>query len=171
MITRILLVLLLCGSLVRAAEAPPSDASIKQLLAVMQVRKSLDALGAQIDTIMKNAMEQVTKGQPVPPEAQKSFDKCRADVVTVMKEQFTWDKMEPMYIRIYQQTFTQDEVNGMIAFYQTATGQSVVSKLPLVMQNSMNETMKMMGPMMQRIQQMQKEVVTEMQASREKKSG
>ena len=171
MFIRILFVILLCGSAVRAADNSPSEASIKKLLDVMQVHKSLDAIAGQLDMIMKNAMQQVTQGQPVPAEAQKSFDNCRAEIVTVLKEQFTWDKMEPMYVRIYQKSFTQDEVSGMTAFYLTPAGRSVVTKMPLVMQNSMNETMKMMGPMMQRIQQMQQEVVAEMQASKEKKNG
>jgi hypothetical protein len=111
-----------------------------------------------------------TQGQSVPPGAQAVFDKCRADVVTVLKEQFTWDKLEPMYQRIYQKSFSQDEVNGMIAFYKTPAGQSVVSKMPLVMQNTMGETMKMMGPMMQRIQAMQQEVAAKVR-SKQAKSG
>jgi len=166
-----ILVLLLSSSIACAADNPPSEASIKQLLEVMQAHKNVDAMMGQMDTIMKNAFQQATQGQSIPPEAQKIFDKCRTDIGTVFKEQFTWEKLEPMYTRIYQKSFTQDEVNGMIGFYKTPTGQSVVAKLPLVMQNSMNETMKMMGPMMQRIQQMQQEVVAQMHSSQQKKGG
>jgi uncharacterized protein len=170
MINRILLVLLLCGSAAYAVDAPPSEGSIKQLLEVMQAHKNLDAMLGQMDAIMKNAFQQATQGQTVPAEAQKIFEKCRADVSGIFKEQFTWEKMEPLYMHVYQQSFTQEEVNGMISFYKTPIGQSVINKLPLVMQNSMNETMKMMGPIMQRIQTMQREVVAQMQAS-SKKSG
>ncbi len=167
--TRILLILLLSCSGLRAGTNPPSEASIKQSLVVMQARKSLDVMAGQLDAMMKNAMQQITQGQPVPPEAQKSFDKCRAEVVAVVQEQFTWEEMEPMYTRIYQKSFTQDEVDGMIGFYKTPAGQGMISKMPVVMQNTMNETMKMMGPMVQRIQKMQQEVVAQMQASKEQK--
>jgi hypothetical protein len=137
---------------------------------VMQLHKNVDAMADQMDGIMKNAFQQATQGQAVPPDAQEAFDKCRADVVAVMKEQFTWEKLQPMYFRIYQKSFSQEEVNGMIAFYKTPAGQSVMGKMPLVMQNTMSETMKMLGPMMQRVKAMQQEVAAKM-GSKEKKSG
>jgi len=39
------------------------------------------------------------------------------------------------------------------------------------MQNTMSEMQQMMGPMMQRIQKMQQDVVAEMKAENEKKGG
>jgi uncharacterized protein len=179
MLKRILIVLTLSSSVVFAADSsnsgaagnPVSEASVKQLLEVTHARNLVDTMMSQLDNIMKTAMQHATQGQPVSPEVQKTFDKCRADVVSVMKEQFTWDKLEPMYLRIYEKSFNQQEVDGMIAFYKTPAGQAVVNKMPVVMQNSMNETMQMMGPMMQRIQRMQTEMIAQIQAEKEKKSG
>jgi hypothetical protein len=171
MFTRLLLILCLVCPIAYAAETPPSEASIKQLLEVTHAHQLLDNMTSQLDGIMKNAMQQVTQGQPAPPEVQKSFDQCHAEVMAAFKEQFTWHKLEPMYVRIYQKSFNQQEVDGMIAFYKTPTGQAMINKMPAVMQNSMNETMQMMGPMMQRIERMQQEMVAEMQASKNEKSG
>src|SRR2546421_8464233 len=170
MIKQISIPLLLCASLVYGADSVPSEASVKQLMEVMQLHKNVDAMMGQMDAIMKNAFQQATQGQSVPPEAQEAFDKCRTEVVTALKEQFTWEKLEPMHRRIYQKSFSQEEVDGMIAFYKTSAGQSIIGKMPLVMQNTMSETMKMMGPMMQRVQAMQQEVAAKMR-SKENKSG
>ena len=57
----------------------------------------------------------------------------------------------------------------MIAFYRTPTGQAMINKMPVIMQNSMNEVNQMMGPMMQRIQRMQQDVIAEIQAEKTKK--
>jgi hypothetical protein len=154
-----------------AAGNPASEASIKELLEITHARKLLDTMMSQMDDVMKNAMQQATQGQPPPPEAQKTFDKCRSEVITAMQQQFTWDKLEPMYMRIYQKSFNQSEVNGMIEFYKTPVGQAVINKMPVVMQNSMNEVMQMMGPMMQRIERMQKDVVAQLQTKKSKKEG
>ena len=91
--------------------------------------------------------------------------------MAILKEMFEWNKLEPMYLRVYQKSFTQQEVDGMIAFYKTPAGQAVISKMPVVMQNTMNEMQQMMGPMMQKIQRMQQDVVAEMKAEGQKKGG
>jgi hypothetical protein len=169
MLTRTLIALALCCHFTHAADTPPSDASIKQLLEVAQARKLVDTLMSQMDTIMKNALQAATEGQPVSQEVQKTFDQCRTEVVSILREQFTWDKLEPMYIRIYKKSLSQQEVDGMIAFYRTPTGQAMINKMPVIMQNSMNEVNQMMGPMMQRIQRMQQDVIAEIQAEKTKK--
>jgi hypothetical protein len=178
MLKRILFVLTLCGSVAFAADPappasgnPPNDASVKKLLEVMHAKAMVDTMMAQMDVMMKNAMQQVTQGRTVPPEAQQTFDKCRTDVIAAMKEEFTWDKLEPMYLRIYQKSFTQGEIDGMNGFYKTPAGQAVVNKMPVVMRNSMNEAMQMLGPIMKRIERMQQDVLAQMQPKADKKDG
>jgi uncharacterized protein len=171
MFTRILMVLILCCSVASAADNPPSEASIKQLLEVAQAHKLIDTMMAQMDGFMKNVMQQATQGQHITPQVQKDIDKRRAEMMAAMKELVDWNKLEPMYVRVYQKTFTQQEVDGMVSFYKTPTGQALLNKMPVVMQNTMSEMQQMMAPMMQRIQRMQQEVVAEIQADNKKQGG
>jgi hypothetical protein len=55
--------------------------------------------------------------------------------------------------------------------YQTPGGQTLLTKMPLVMQNTMTEMQDLMRPMMQRIQKMQQDVASEIQAEKTKKGG
>jgi hypothetical protein len=52
-----------------------------------------------------------------------------------------------------------------LRFYKSSTGQALLTKMPVVMQNTMNEMQQMMQPMMQRIGRMQQEVVAEKKES------
>jgi hypothetical protein len=171
MFIRILIVLALLCPMLYAADVPPSDASLQQLLEVAQAHKTLDATMAQMDTMMKNVFQQITAGQAPSPETQKIFDKAMADVVSLCKEDLAWEKMEPIYLRIYRKSLTQSEVNGMIAFYKTPAGQALINKMPLILQNTMAEVGQMMGPVMERAQRMQKELVAQMQAEKAKAGG
>jgi len=117
MFTRAFILLIVTGSLALAAGNPPSEASVKQLLEVTQVHKLLDSTMSQMDGLMKNAMQQATEGQPVSPQIQKHIDKEMSEMMKVMKEELSWEKLEPMYVRVYQQSFNQDEVNGLVALY------------------------------------------------------
>ena len=150
---------------------PPSEASVKQLLQLAQAQKLIDSVMAQMDELMKQTLHQATQGQETPPKVQKEIDRQQAEVAALMKELLDWKKLEPMYVRIYQKTFSQQEVDGMIAFYQTPTGQAVVSKMPAAMQNTMNEIQQMMGPVVQKMQRMQQDIAAAIKAESQKKGG
>lgn len=178
MSTRILLILTLCASFVHAADnpsttpsAPPTEASIKQLLEVAQAHKLVDSVMMQMDNLMQQTIAQATKGQKISPKIQQDIDQRRAELLVMMKELLDWKKLEPMYVRIYQKTFTQPEVDGMIAFYKTPAGQAVMSKMPAAMQNTIDEMQSAMGPVMQKMQQMQQDVVAEIKAENKNKGG
>jgi hypothetical protein len=120
---------------------------------------------------MQQSLAQATQGRDIPPKLQKDIDKWQAEVFASMKDLLDWGKLEPIYVRIYQKSFSQEEVDGMIAFYKTPAGQAVISKMPAVMQNTMDEMQQMMGPVMQKMQKMQQDVVAEMKATNQKKGG
>jgi uncharacterized protein len=166
-------VVLLVGSLAiasisLAADTPPTEASIKQLLEVVQAHKLIETTMTQMDGFMKKIMEQATEGQNLSPKIQKDIARRHDEMMSAVSEILDWNKLEPMYVRVYQKSFTQDEVNGMIAFYKTPTGQALLNKMPVVMQNTLNEVQEMIQPIMQRIQRMQQEVVAEIEADKNK---
>jgi uncharacterized protein len=154
---------------VDAANSPASEASIKELMELGKVRTMLDSIWAQMDGLMKQAMQQATEGKPVSVKVQKHIDKLETDLMNAVKEELSWEKLEPLYLRVYQKSLTQSEVDGMIAFYKTPAGQAVITKLPLVLQNTFAEVKEMMGPMMQRIERMQQDVMAEVKAEKAEK--
>ena len=183
MFKRILLILALGSAVAHGAETPspapsasvasaaPSEASIRQLLEVAQARKLIDSVMSQMDTLMLQTIQQATQGKEAPARIQKEIDKRQAEIVAMMKELLDWNKLEPMYIRIYQKTFSQEEVDGMIAFYKTPAGQAVIAKMPRAMQTTMDEMQQSLAPVMQKLQRMHQDVVTEMKAEAPKKGG
>ena len=175
MVKRIAIVLALTWSIALpstfAADQRPTEGSINQLLEVTQVRKSLESTMAQMDALMKQATQQVTQGQKITPEVQKQIDKGRTEAMSMMKEILDWNKLEPMYVRIYQKSFNQQEIDSLIAMYKSPAGQMLLTKMPIVLENTMGEMQQLMQPVMQRIQRMQQDVVAQMQAERVKKGG
>lgn len=184
MITRIILLLSVGVALLQAAEnapspsptpassptpaAQPSEASVKQLLEVAQSRKLVDSVMSQMDNLMQKTIAQATRGQQVSPKVQNGIDRRRAEIASIMKELLDWKKVEPMYVRIYQKTFTQPEVDGMIAFYKSPAGQAVIAKMPAAMQNAIDEMQGAMGPVMEKMQQMQQDIVAEIKTAKQK---
>ena len=67
---------------------------------------------------------------------------------------------------MYKDSFTQSEVDGMLALYESLPGQTVSKKLPLLMQNSMAAMQQRLGPILQKARQMTKQGVTEVESGR-----
>jgi hypothetical protein len=124
-----------------------------------------------MNNLMLQAIAQATKGRQISPKVQKDIDQRRDESVSLMKELLDWKKLEPMYVRIYQKSFTQPEVDGMLAFYKTPAGQAVISKMPTVMQSSIDEMQQLMGPVMEKIQRTQQDVAAELKAESKTKGG
>ncbi len=181
MFKRVLLIFSLCSAIAYAAESPsptpvatidvPSEASVKQLLEAAQVHKLLDSIMTQMDSLLQQTIRQTTQGRKVSPKIQKDIEKRQAEMMAMVKDILDWKKLEPMYLRVYQKSFSQQEVDGMIAFYQTPAGQAVINKMPLVMQNTMNEMQELMGPVVRKIEKMQQDVIAELKAEEGKKGG
>jgi hypothetical protein len=89
-------------------------------------------------------MQQAAQGKTLTAEQQRIFDAVPARFVAVMRAEFGWAKMKPMYVQLYRDTFEQEEIDGLIAFYRSPVGQAFTSKMPLIMQKSMALTQAQM---------------------------
>ena len=142
--------------------APPTPESVDKLLKLMQMEKMLDAVRPQIDSIMKSSMEQATQGKTASPEEQKILDNFRAKAVAITQNELTMEKMKPMYVDIYTKNFTQSDIDGLIAFYESPAGKAYIEKMPAVMQSLMADMPKRLNPMMQEIQKAAAEMKKEL---------
>lgn len=152
-----------------AADAPASEASIRELLTVTQSEKLVDSTMGQIDSMMQNSMKQALAGQTLTADQQKIIDDMRAKMIALFKEDMKWETLEPMFVDIYKRSFTQKEIDGMLDFYRSEPGQAVIAKMPLVMRNSMQAMQGRMVAMLPKLQQLQRDAIAELRASQAKK--
>jgi len=74
--------------------------------------------------------------------------------------------LEPVYIKLYEDSFSQAEIDGLAAFYRSPTGKAVVLKVALVMQNLMTLVQQRMARLIPKIQQMAQETASQIKARR-----
>lgn len=158
------LVALLCLVPLRAQTTPPSDESLRELLEVTHSRDVLDQMKAQIHALMQSAHDQALADREHSPEAEAVLTRMRDRVTELLQREIDWAVIEPIYIKIYAESLTQEEVDGMIAFYRTPVGQSVIAKLPNLVQRSMASVQARMSPLMQKLQAIEHETTRELEA-------
>lgn len=161
--------LLLSSSQVFAEATKPSVDSIKEVFALTNSRAMLVNVQSQMDGMMKSMMQQSMKDQTVNAAQQKVLDKFQEKIVAIQKEELNWDKMEPMFLEIYSNSLTQEDVNGMITFYKSPAGQSFINKMPIIMQQTMIAMQKMMVPLMEKMKVVSQEFSEDMKKAAEKK--
>ena len=160
----ILLVLIIFCTSAYGADTRPSEKSVQELLRVTESHKLLDGTMVQFDNIMKSGMRQALKGQTITPKQQKQIDDMQNKMIAMFRQEMNWESLEPLFMRVYRDSFTQQEVDGMLAFYKSPSGQAVIKKMPLVMQNTMTEMQKRMGPFLQKLIKTEEETIEQMKA-------
>ena len=63
-------------------------------------------------------------------------------IMDVVTKEMSWDNLKDDYIAIYADTFTEDELKGLIAFYEGPLGQKLISKTPDLMKRSIEVSKK-----------------------------
>jgi hypothetical protein len=151
-----------CAAL--ANDAPPSDASILELTTLSRSQEIFRSMKPQMEAMISSSVKEASQGQAITPERQAVLDRMREKITAAYDEAYNGQAMQMVMLRVYQATYTQDDVDGLIAFYKTPAGQALINKSPLMMQNMMDEMRTMMRPMIQRIGQIKKECEQEMKA-------
>lgn len=139
--------------------------SIEKLLVVTQTEKVMETMFQNMDSLIKSTMNQSFQKQNMSAEGRKIMDAFMERMILIMKDEMSWERLKPLYIQIYSETFTQEEIDDLLAFYASQTGQAFVEKMPVVMQKTMAHTQARMGPMMQRIQAEMKKTIAEVAAA------
>ena len=154
---------MLMSTLALAANtAPASDASIREMLELTNAHQLLDNMKGQINAIMGNAIHDAVKNQTVTPERQAILDRMAAKMSAVATDTMNWDQLMPIYLRTYRESFTQDEIDGVIKFYQSPAGKAYTKKLPVVIQNVLVEMQGLIKPMQEKMAAIQKESLQEL---------
>lgn len=135
-------------------EFAASEDSIRRLLAVSDAQ-AMVASALQRAESMLRMPTQGPDGKPLPPGAAALFADVRSQLVDLLRQRLRWDRLEAMYVEIYRRTFTQSDVDGIIAFYESPAGVALRAKMPTVqawLMETMQAEMQAMAPELQRIQ-------------------
>jgi TonB family protein len=124
----------LCGDRLKNS-ATKKD--IEQLIEFSGVRKQvqdlIDYSSQQFDSIIAEQMEPSLKAAPA---AQR--ERMQAIAADFRAKAFTllsWEKMEPIYEKAYCDTFSEQEVKSINAFYHSPAGQALTRKNPNLLAN------------------------------------
>ena len=140
-----------------AADARPSEQSVRRLFEAMHTSQLIDSVMEQTDANLREALERASGGRSLNAQQQKLHDDMRAKIQGMLKEELAWSRLEPQMVEVYRSTFTPAEIDGMLRFYDSPSGRAVVAKLPQATQQMMQLTQEHVGALIPRIVELQKD--------------
>ncbi len=136
--TFIWLSLLCCAAF---AQEEISEERKQKALEMLEVSGSKEAL-AQVREQVKIMMQQQF-AQNAKPEADPARMQAIQEEAMAWMDQFlTWESMQEMYVEIYAEVFTVEEMQAVIDFYKSEAGQKMLEKMPELVRKSMEVTQK-----------------------------
>jgi len=91
------------------------------------------------------------------PQQLAQAQEFQSKLMGLVKSRVSWEKMRPEFVRIYSETYSDDEINGMLAFFQSPAGRGFLGKSPVITQKVMAFSQSQLGDLMPEIQRMVKE--------------
>ena len=161
----ICLLALLISTSTAFAEAPTRE-SVATLLTETNIQQSVDGMLSNMDRVMQQQFTQMSALQSMTAEQQRALVATQKKMNDLLRSELTWAKLEPIYIDVYQQTYTQEEVDGLIAFYRTPVGRSYVSKMPLALQKTLVAMQPLLADMMQKSQALARQALEDAKAAK-----
>ena len=140
-----------------AAAQTPSDKSLNRLIELQNLPAQLrTAIPAATDFTNQEINRQINSNTRLSPEQRAALQRASEQYVSgmnreVFQSEELLNQMREISRDAMRQTYTQEEVDAMIAFYHTPAGQSVLNK-----QGDLTKTM--MPPMMRLISQRYEQV-------------
>lgn len=136
-------------------------ASHVQAQTVLQIKKMSAAVDAVVDEAVKK--QKLTPVQLA--ELRKRLPDFSKDLQKIILEELSWSKVKGAYIKIYRKTFSQEEVDGLILFYQSPAGNAFINKLPKANDEALQASLERLPAITQRVQKASAQFLQKLQST------
>lgn len=143
---------------------PASTKSLETLFTITNMEKNVEVIKSQMFGLLKATTDKALEGKKITADRQKVLDNYSSRSTKIMSDFLTYEHMKPFYIKVYTETFTQEEIDGLITFYKTPSGKALLTKTPELMKKMFASMPELMAPMMSQIQAESQRMSRELEA-------
>jgi len=115
------------------ADDASKTAKVEELFRLTKIdqllRQSLTLAAEQV----KSGLIQQIMGVKLSPDMQKEVGAMQDKVAGIVSDAVAWDKLKPPYLKLYLDAYSEEELDGIVAFYKSPAGQAMVTKTPELM--------------------------------------
>ena len=168
MTRRILIVaaaMLLALPLSARADEASKRAKIEQMLTVLKMEDNFNLLMKQVEQQGRQMGMSMTNPSQLTDADKKILDNFMTKLMAAMQETMGWQKLKSEFIDLYAKAYTEEEVDGILTFYKSPVGQSMLAKTPQLVQQSMAISQTHMKEIQPKLEQLTEELKKDLDAA------
>ena len=146
------------------SDAPASREDIEKYFDVMHIRDMMKTIMDAMTKQMRQMTHEQLKKQPnLPPDAEARMEK----ITDAMVKDFPFDDVIQAMIPVYQKHLTKGDVDALVVFYSSPTGQKVLKEMPAMTTEGMQAASGIFQKIMAKAQEQVKSEIAQMQKENE----
>ncbi len=152
------------GALSARADAVTKQQKIEELFKLIRIDKSLQQVASQQVTQAQSLMKTMFPGVKLSADEQKDIDAFLQKIMAITQDAVSWPKLEPQFVDVYAGTYSEEEIDGMLAFYRSPTGTAMIAKQPEIITKSQAISQAQLATVQPKLREAVMQFVQEMSA-------
>jgi len=142
------------------ADSPATKEDVEAYLAAVHSKEmAVNMMAAMTKPMHQMIREQYLKNKDkLPPDFEARMNKRMDD----MMKNMPFDEMMDAMVPSYQKHFTKGDMDALVTFYASSTGQKILKEMPAIMADAMQDMMPIMQKYMDNLQQQLQQQVAQM---------
>ena len=158
-------VMLLAFPLSARADEASKRAKIEQMLTVLKMEDNFNLLMKQVEQQGRQMGMSMTNPSQLTDADKKILDNFMTKLMAAMQETMGWQKLKSEFIDLYAKAYTEEEVDGILTFYKSPVGQSMLAKTPQLVQQSMAISQTHMKEIQPKLEQLTEDLKKDLDAA------
>jgi len=160
----------LCGVAQSTSDSPATKEDVDRYFQVMHSHEMMQQMMQAMSKPMHQMIHQqfVKDQDKLPSDFEARMNKTMDDMLRDMP----FDEMMQAMVPAYQKHFTKGDLEALIVFYSSPTGQKVLRELPSITAEAMQSMMPLMSKQMDRMKErLQQDIAESLKAGRSASTG
>jgi hypothetical protein len=144
-----------------AAFAGSREDLARQMLRLTDMQKLMDQVVDQVQQIQLAQLESLD----IPADKREQTTAFQNRLMKKVFDAMSWQVMEPEYVKLFADVYSEEELKAIVAFFKSPAGQSMLNKQPELLQKSMSLSQQRMQAVMPELQRMIRDFSQEMKTA------
>jgi len=108
-------------------------AKVEELMATMHIDSMMDQMTAMAKAQVEQGVQALPGADTMTPAQKKISADYQQKSMDLVMGTVSYKALEPEIVKLYVDTFTDEEIDGISTFYKSSAGQAMVKKSPQLM--------------------------------------
>lgn len=164
----VLLVLLALGCATARADDASRRAKAEELFATLHMDQTMAQLMKLVMAQVQQSVNSVPGAENMTADQKAKVADFQKRVAALVSEKVGWKALEPDFVDLYATTYTEEELDGILAFYKSPVGQKMLEKTPELMARGVQISQRRMAELQPQLNQMLEDFMKQIAADASK---